>query len=358
MPRSSAADSRYDRRARRARTLLAERPHAEPLLRFYLSLLELQGPVRDSSVVAGWLAAVSPPAASGPPRLRLERLPLDELSPRFAAFCREMPEAAPGPIRQAAGVASTAGNRVSTDLLLALLTGADFETQAAALGCEPAPAAFLPRAFLAPIAETLSDRAGPPPSDNRASECPMCGWPASGGGPRRRTGGTGEPPARLRALRRGLDISAVGLSRVRRLRRCGAPVPRRRHHAARPGRGVRELPRLSEIGGSPRGRSRGAAGRRPGHTRARPVGRRAGAGKDRAERARAIGTAGVGSADGDTPRADYCYHRRPRGGARGVEKTGAARTTQENSMAGELHDRGSKTTGPGATRESDEGGAS
>ena len=177
MPRSSAADSRYDRRARRARTLLAERPHAEPLLRFYLSLLELQGPAPDSSVVAGWLAAVSPPAASGPPRLRLERLPLDELSPRFAAFCREMPEAAPGPIRQAAGVASTAGNRVSTDLLLALLTGADFETQAAALGCEPAPAAFLPRAFLAPIAETLSDRAGPPPSDHRASECPMCGWP-------------------------------------------------------------------------------------------------------------------------------------------------------------------------------------
>ena len=163
--------------ARRARTLLAERPHAAPLLSFYLSLLTLQASVTDSSAADGWLSAVEAHDPSHLPRLRFERLPLDELSARFEEFCRAMPETAPEPIMRAARAVSTAGGPTRTDLLLALLTGADFQTEAGALGCDPAPLAFLPRGFLAPIAELVSDRLGLPPSGYRERTCPLCGWP-------------------------------------------------------------------------------------------------------------------------------------------------------------------------------------
>ena len=72
MPRSQAVDPRWETRARRARALLPERPHAEPLLRFYLSLLELQAPLYDQADTTRWLPAVgetetdrSAPAAVG-----------------------------------------------------------------------------------------------------------------------------------------------------------------------------------------------------------------------------------------------------------------------------------------------------
>ena len=163
--------------ARRARTLRAERPHAAPLLSFYLSLLALQAAVADPSAADGWLSAIAAHDPSHFPRLRFERLPLDALSARFEEFCRAMPETAPDPIARAARAVSTAGGPARTDLLLALLTGADFQTEAGALGCDPAPLAFLPRGFLAPVAELLSDRLGPSPSAYRKRACPQCGWP-------------------------------------------------------------------------------------------------------------------------------------------------------------------------------------
>ena len=164
-------------RARRASTLLAERLHAKPLLTFYLSLLELQAPLCDQTDAARWLQAVSTPDASDLPRLRLERLPLDELSPRFDAFCRGIPETAPEPVARAARAVSAAGGQTWTDLLLALLTGSDFQTSAGALGCDPAPLAFLPRGFLSPLAEALSDLVTPSSGSARTPTCPQCGWP-------------------------------------------------------------------------------------------------------------------------------------------------------------------------------------
>ena len=64
-----------------------------------------------------------------------------------------------------------------TELLLALLTGADFQTGAVAFGSEPAPLAFLARAFLSPVAEALSDLVEVPAGSARTSACPYCGWP-------------------------------------------------------------------------------------------------------------------------------------------------------------------------------------
>ena len=176
MSRASAGERAWAQRARRARTLRAERPHAEPLLSFYLSLLELQGPLCDPTDATRWLQAVRAPDTSDLPRLRLERLPLDELSPRFGAFCQGIPETAPEPIVRAARAVSAAGRETRTALLLALLTGSDFQTPAGTLGCDPAALAFLPRGFLSPLAEALSDLVTLSGSA-RPPTCPQCGWP-------------------------------------------------------------------------------------------------------------------------------------------------------------------------------------
>ena len=115
----SAVEPRWSARAQRARTLLAERPHTEALLRFYLSLLDLQAPVCDPDDAARWLPAVVTASASELPRLRLERLPLHELSSRFQKFCEELPPTAPEPIRIAARAVSDADPAPRTELLLA-----------------------------------------------------------------------------------------------------------------------------------------------------------------------------------------------------------------------------------------------
>ena len=176
MPQSQAVDPRWATRARRARALRAERPHAEPLLSFYLSLLELQALLCDPTDATRWLEAVSAPDRSDLPRLQLERLPLGELSSRFDAFCRDIPATAPDPIARAARAVSASGGQTRTDLLLALLTGSDFQRSADVIGCDPAPLAFLPRGFLSPLAETLSNLVTPSGSA-RTPTCPTCGWP-------------------------------------------------------------------------------------------------------------------------------------------------------------------------------------
>jgi len=155
---------------------LAERPHTESLLQFYVSLLDLQAAVCESGDVARWLPVVEA-SASERPRLRLERLPLDVLSPRFRTFCHGMPVSAPEPIRLAAQAVSGGDAARRTELLLALLTGADFDSSAVALGVAPVPLAFLARGFLSPIAEALSDLVGVPADTERLPLCPCCGWP-------------------------------------------------------------------------------------------------------------------------------------------------------------------------------------
>jgi formate dehydrogenase accessory protein FdhE len=172
-----AVDPRLAPRARRARTLITDRPHTESLLRFYLALLELQTAVCMTLDVAHWLPAVEVASGAGTPRLQLERLPLGELSDGFSRFCRELPDAAPAPVAHAARIVAAARDETRVDLLRSLLSGAEFEGPADRLGCAPAPLAFLPRAFLSPLAETLSGLAAPGGANTRAPVCPRCGWP-------------------------------------------------------------------------------------------------------------------------------------------------------------------------------------
>jgi FdhE protein len=163
-------------RARRAGTLLAERPHTERLLQFYVSLLELQTAVCAPLEVGRWLPVVETSGAAAP-LLQFEQLPITELAPSFATFCRGMTETAPEPVAQAAHAVSVAGEAIRVDVLLAMLTGSDSDRAAGTLGCAPAPLAFLSRGFLSPIAEALSGLASLPTEATPAPVCPLCGWP-------------------------------------------------------------------------------------------------------------------------------------------------------------------------------------
>jgi formate dehydrogenase accessory protein FdhE len=174
--RRSNVDPRWALRARRARTLIAERPHTAPLLQFYLALLELQTAVCAPLDVSAWAKGVATPGEGASPRFQLERLPLGELSVPFAAFCLDMPETAPTPVARAARAVAHADAQTRADLLLSMLTGENLARLAGAFGCETAPLAFLPRAFLSPIAEHLSGLV-PGGTTATASVCPHCGWP-------------------------------------------------------------------------------------------------------------------------------------------------------------------------------------
>jgi len=176
LSRPSAVATRRAARAARARTLLTERPHTEPLLQFYVSLLDLQAAVCDSGDAARWLPDVEAPASERP-RLQLERLPIDGLSPRFRRFCQGLPASAPEPIRVAARAVSDGDSARRTELLLALLTGGDFDAGAVAFGSEPVPLAFLARGFLSPVAEALAELVDIPGNAERLPLCPCCGWP-------------------------------------------------------------------------------------------------------------------------------------------------------------------------------------
>ncbi|MEO2196800.1 MAG: formate dehydrogenase accessory protein FdhE [bacterium] len=174
--RRSNVDPRWILRARRARTLLADRPHTAALLQFYLSILELQTAVCAPIDVSHWVTTVESPGGGDAPRLQLERLPVNEFSVTFSTFCREMPETAPAPVTHAAGAIAGARAETRVDLLMTLLTGEELATPSGVLGCEPAPLVFLARAFLSPVAETLSALA-PTGAAAPAAVCPQCGWP-------------------------------------------------------------------------------------------------------------------------------------------------------------------------------------
>jgi len=176
MARSSAIDARWAGRARRARVLVNERPHTAAILRFYLSLLELQTAVVREVDVQPLSPAVRTPDGTVP-SLDLARLPLDPLSAGFLELCRGMPPSAPAPVLEAARTAAAAAASRRADLLLALLVGDDPGRCADALAGQPAPLVFLARAFLSPVVERLAAAAAGDLAAARTPLCPRCGWP-------------------------------------------------------------------------------------------------------------------------------------------------------------------------------------
>lgn len=161
----------YGRRWTRAAQLLESAPHAAELLGFYRQVLALQEPLYAWALEADGFA---PPAS--PPELGLDRLPTDGLRAPFRTFVDELSAVVPQALAGAATALGAAPDAALGTLLGHAALGESLATDAAALDCVEAHAAFFARAFLQPIAEALAAR-DPRSVDLGHARCPRCGWP-------------------------------------------------------------------------------------------------------------------------------------------------------------------------------------
>lgn len=166
-PGSVPGASVWATRRSRATRLLGETQHAEEILTFYVALLEVQSDIAQGVPAEDWLALVRSEEDS-PPLLRLDRLPLADLAPRFDDFLEGLAKVGATVIveRAQALLATEAAER--HELLSAALASASDHEGATGL---------LARAFLEPIATTLAAtdaRTVPGPSE---THCFACGSP-------------------------------------------------------------------------------------------------------------------------------------------------------------------------------------
>ena len=180
-PTSPRLSSVWATRRARALDLVPEAPGAEELLTRYADLVDVQARVAERVPVRRWLALVS--AEAGPPRLRLDRLPVDELVPLFADFL--------------AGAAHLSGDATGGDA--SALSGTPGASWLALFGTALAADAseveglFHVRAFLQPVATALAAAAEEAVETARGGRCLMCGGApvvgalegTTGGAPRR-----------------------------------------------------------------------------------------------------------------------------------------------------------------------------
>ena len=202
----------WNERQQRAAKLISQQPHAEQLLSFYLSLLNLQEPLYRLALASDWLTRVQSPIEGEFPFMRLERLPLGQLLPSFQQFLRAVTASATDVLADIARALQSAADAVQTELLEHFLSQKSLERLAASLDCEPIQLEFFPRAFVQPIAEALAEqsarKAAPVPAppnplthtlstagggsgkaltltsspdrekgEGEPTSCPQCGWP-------------------------------------------------------------------------------------------------------------------------------------------------------------------------------------
>lgn len=151
-------------RRARALHLAAETPHAEEILSTYADLLGVQARVAEAVPVRRWLALVRG-AESGPPRMRLDRLPVDELVPLFADFLARAVDLGTDLMKRDAGALSGTPGAGWLALFGAALTSNDSD--------EDPP--FHVRAFLQPVATTLAAAIGEGIGNARGGRCFSCG---------------------------------------------------------------------------------------------------------------------------------------------------------------------------------------
>jgi formate dehydrogenase accessory protein FdhE len=151
-------------RRARALDLAAAAPHAEEILSTYADLLDLQARVAEAVPVRRWLTLVSA-GESGPPRLRLDRLPVDELVPLFADFLASAADLGTDVMRADAGALSGAPGASWLTLFGTALTADGHDHDAP----------FHVRAFLQPVATTLAVAEGARMDTARGGRCFVCG---------------------------------------------------------------------------------------------------------------------------------------------------------------------------------------
>jgi FdhE protein len=148
----------------RALHLAGEAPHAEEILSTYADLLDVQARVAEAVPVRRWLALVGG-AQRGPPRLRLDRLPVDELVPLFSDFLAGTVDLGTDLMKADAGALSGTPGANWLALFGAALTSN---------GSDEHPPFHL-RAFLQPVATTLVAAGGEVIVNARSGRCFACG---------------------------------------------------------------------------------------------------------------------------------------------------------------------------------------
>ena len=177
---SAPAVSPWRLRRARAVHLLDKAPHAEEFLAFYIGLVEFQERVADAVLVDRWVPLVRV-AEGSESVLAVERLPVDELVPRFDDFLGRVADVGTEVITAGAQALLVADD---THRAAVLCTALEEVPAVAATtgeeglnGQEPPEAGaadFHTRAFLEPLVTTLAAAIAHPPPKQTRRRCFVC----------------------------------------------------------------------------------------------------------------------------------------------------------------------------------------
>jgi formate dehydrogenase maturation protein FdhE len=176
-------------RLRRARAthLLAQTPHAEEILTFYVDLVDAQEAVAEGVPVVGWLELVRSPEGGDPddsvgdfPWLHVERLPLDELTLPFRNFVSGLAELGTETIKDGARALISCDDQRREDALRGAVDAwgkADgAREQADETQRQPdRHNDFYARAFLEPVVTSIARADSAQPADWTQGVCFACG---------------------------------------------------------------------------------------------------------------------------------------------------------------------------------------
>jgi FdhE protein len=165
---SGGVRSPWRERRARAAQLLGKVEHAEELLTFYVALVEIQEAVAGRAPIDRWRALVEGDEEGDLPRLRIERLPIDELVAPFDDFLGRMVDVGTDVIAGSARALLETGSAVRPRTLRTAVEHGEGEDR---------QADFLARAFLEPVVTSLA--LGQTGAMARCHErrCCLCGAP-------------------------------------------------------------------------------------------------------------------------------------------------------------------------------------
>ena len=163
-----------DRRAR-AVHLLAQTPHAEEILTFYVGLSEAQERVTDCVPSADWSVLLRSREGEFP-QLRVEMLPLDELALPFHDFLSRVAEFGTETIKDDAQALLSQDDDRQLEPLRAAL-GAWGRAAALREAEEDDDFYFYARAFLEPVVTSIAQADSSQPTEWTQNFCLACGGP-------------------------------------------------------------------------------------------------------------------------------------------------------------------------------------
>ncbi len=160
-------------RVRRARAirLLTKTPHAEEVLSFFVGLVEAQEAVAEGVPAGSWLGTIR--SGEGDfPRLRAERLPLDELAPPFRHFLSELAELGTETIKEGARALVSSDDQRRQEALQAAVDAWRKPDDAGENRDD-----FYARAFLEPVITSIALADASQPTELTQTLCFACGRP-------------------------------------------------------------------------------------------------------------------------------------------------------------------------------------